>query len=33
LFYNGPFKKAYGTAYAPETYNFLQLNFGIGMPF
>jgi outer membrane protein insertion porin family len=33
LFYKGPFKTAYETANSGDTYNFMQLNFGIGMPF
>lgn len=33
LFYNGPFKRAYQIANSGDTYNFMQLNFGIGMPF
>lgn len=33
LFGDGPFKQAYHAANYPDTYNFLQLNFGIGMPF
>jgi hypothetical protein len=33
LFYNGPFKKAYAIDNSGDTYNFMQLNFGVGMPF
>jgi outer membrane protein insertion porin family len=33
LFYKGPFKTAYETNNSGDTYNFLQLNFGVGMPF
>ena len=33
LFYSGPFKNAYKTANSGDSYNFMQLNFGIGMPF
>jgi len=33
LFHTGPFKAAYRTANSGDTYNFMQLNFGIGMPF
>ncbi len=33
LFYSGPFKNAYKAANSGDTYNFMQLNFGIGMPF
>jgi len=33
LFHTGPFKTAYRTANSGDTYNFMQLNFGIGMPF
>jgi len=33
LFHTGPFKSAYRTANSGDTYNFMQLNFGIGMPF
>jgi len=33
LFYTGPFKAAYRIANSGDTYNFMQLNFGIGMPF
>jgi outer membrane protein insertion porin family len=32
LFSSGPFKRAYSKANG-ESYNFLQLNFGVGMPF
>jgi len=33
LFYTGPFKTAYQQSNSGDTYNFMQLNFGIGMPF
>lgn len=33
LFYKGPFKTAYEINNSGDTYNFMQLNFGIGMPF
>jgi hypothetical protein len=33
LFHAGPFKTAYRIANSGDTYNFMQLNFGIGMPF
>ena len=33
LFHTGAFKKAYDYNNNPNTFNFLQLNFGIGMPF
>jgi outer membrane protein assembly factor BamA len=33
LFRTGPFKTAYKNANYPDTFNFLQLNFGVGMPF
>lgn len=33
LFYTGPFKRAYQVNNSGDTYNFMQLNFGIGMPF
>lgn len=33
LFKTGPFKTAYRAANNGQSYNFLQLNFGIGMPF
>ena len=33
LFRTGPFKKAYEANNSGDTYNFMQLNFGIGMPF
>ncbi|MFI5157582.1 MAG: BamA/TamA family outer membrane protein [Sphingobacteriales bacterium] len=33
LFHSGPFKNTYKYTNNPNTYNFLQLNFGIGMPF
>lgn len=33
LFHNGAFKNAYKVANSGDTYNFMQLNFGIGMPF
>jgi outer membrane protein insertion porin family len=35
LFHTGPFKRAYEAANSGtgQTYNFMQLNFGIGMPF
>jgi outer membrane protein insertion porin family len=33
LFYKGPFKTAYQIDNSGDTYNFMQLNFGIGMPF
>jgi hypothetical protein len=33
LFYKGPFKTAYETNNSGDTYNFMQLNFGVGMPF
>ena len=33
LFHTGSFKKAYAAANYPDSYNFLQLNFGIGLPF
>ncbi len=33
LFYNGPFKKTYEIDNSGDTYNFMQLNFGVGMPF
>ncbi len=33
LFHTGPFKTAYRIANSGDTYNFMQLNFGIGMPF
>lgn len=33
LFYSGPFKRAYQVDNSGDTYNFMQLNFGIGMPF
>src|SRR3569833_1718424 len=32
LFHTGPFKRAYYNANG-ESYNFMQLNFGVGMPF
>ncbi|WP_345231222.1 BamA/TamA family outer membrane protein [Olivibacter ginsenosidimutans] len=33
LFHSGDFKDAYKKTNGPDTYNFLQYNFGIGMPF
>jgi outer membrane protein insertion porin family len=33
LFYKGPFKTAYETNNSGDTYNFMQLNFGVGLPF
>ncbi len=33
LFYTGPFKRNYQINNSGDTYNFMQLNFGIGMPF
>ncbi len=33
LFHSGSFKSNYAFTNYPNTYNFLQLNFGIGMPF
>jgi len=33
LFHTGPFKTAYEINNTGDTYNFMQLNFGIGMPF
>ena len=33
LFHTGPFKTAYQLNNSGDTYNFMQLNFGIGMPF
>jgi outer membrane protein assembly factor BamA len=33
LFHTGPFKTAYRTNNSGDTYNFMQLNFGVGMPF
>lgn len=33
LFHTGPFKDAYKKTNYPDTFNFLQLNFGVGMPF
>jgi outer membrane protein insertion porin family len=33
LFHSGPFKQAYQHNNSGDTYNFMQLNFGIGMPF
>jgi outer membrane protein insertion porin family len=33
LFHTGPFKSAYEHNNSGDTYNFMQLNFGIGMPF
>jgi outer membrane protein insertion porin family len=33
LFHTGPFKTGYRINNSGDTYNFLQLNFGIGMPF
>jgi outer membrane protein insertion porin family len=33
LFHSGPFKAAYRINNSGDTYNFMQLNFGIGMPF
>jgi hypothetical protein len=33
LFHSGPFKAAYEANNSGDTYNFMQLNFGIGMPF
>jgi outer membrane protein insertion porin family len=33
LFYTGPFKTNYAATNSGDTYNFMQLNFGIGMPF
>jgi outer membrane protein insertion porin family len=33
LFHSGSFKAAYSAANSGDTYNFMQLNFGIGMPF
>jgi outer membrane protein insertion porin family len=33
LFHTGPFKAAYRASNSGDTYNFMQLNFGIGMPF
>lgn len=33
LFHNGPFKTRYEATNSGDTYNFMQLNFGIGMPF
>ena len=33
LFDSGPFKAAYKASNGPDTFNFLQLNFGVGMPF
>ena len=33
LFHSGPFKTNYAATNSGDTYNFMQLNFGIGMPF
>jgi outer membrane protein insertion porin family len=33
LFHTGPFKTSYRINNSGDTYNFMQLNFGIGMPF
>jgi len=33
LFHKGAFKKAYADGNPGDTYNFMQLNFGIGLPF
>lgn len=33
LFHSGPFKNAYQVNNSGDSYNFMQLNFGIGMPF
>ena len=33
LFHSGSFKAAYEASNSGDTYNFMQLNFGIGMPF
>ena len=33
LFHSGPFKTAYYNNNSHDSYNFMQLNFGIGMPF
>jgi outer membrane protein insertion porin family len=33
LFHTGPFKNNYRLTNSGDTYNFMQLNFGIGMPF
>lgn len=33
LFHTGPFKENYAATNSGDTYNFMQLNFGIGMPF
>ncbi len=33
LFHAGPFKTNYAATNSGDTYNFMQLNFGIGMPF
>lgn len=33
LFHSGPFKANYQATNSGDTYNFMQLNFGIGMPF
>jgi len=33
LFHSGPFKANYAATNSGDTYNFMQLNFGIGMPF
>lgn len=33
LFRSGAFKQAYSASNSGDTYNFMQLNFGIGMPF
>jgi len=33
LFQRGAFKKSYQATNSPDTFNFFQLNFGVGMPF
>jgi outer membrane protein assembly factor BamA len=33
LFHSGPFKEAYRKTNYPDEYHFMQLNFGIGLPF
>lgn len=33
LFHSGPFKRAYAQTNRPDDYHFMQLNFGIGLPF
>ncbi|MFI5139657.1 MAG: hypothetical protein ACHQIM_17685 [Sphingobacteriales bacterium] len=33
LFHSGAFKQNYAATNSKDTYNFMQLNFGIGMPF